>query len=126
MARPKQPLPMRPVVAEDHPDLVGGIIWSSCEIQWINDYGDRRFNSGVAKGMEAGALLFNESAVVAGMAMLVRRMARAMAKQSQLVAISEQAVDYLKRMGLDGSPLREDKSDCSGPDWTERDGEYLK
>lgn len=120
MNKPKQPLPMRKVVAEDHPDLVGGIIWSACEIDWINEYGDRRYNAGVAKGMEAGALLFKESNAITDMAMLVRRMAMAMAKQSQLVTLSDKAIDYLKRMGLEGSPIREDRSDCHGPDWTER------
>lgn len=29
------------VVATDHPDLVGGIIWSKCELEWINEYGKR-------------------------------------------------------------------------------------
>ncbi len=25
------------VVKTDHPDLVGGIVWSDCELKWINE-----------------------------------------------------------------------------------------
>jgi len=37
----------------DHPDLVGGIVWSNCELVWIRDYGKRCYNHGIAKGMAA-------------------------------------------------------------------------
>lgn len=126
MTKPKQPLPLRPVVAEDHPDLVGGIIWSACEIEWINNFGERCYNHGIAKGMEAGNILFNENRDIQDMAMIIRRMANAIEKQSILFQLSELAMDYLKRIGLDGNALRDDKSDCHGQDWTERDGECLK
>jgi len=50
----------------DHPDLVGGIVWADCELDWIRDYGKRCFNHGNAHGMEAGRLLFEEPKVGAG------------------------------------------------------------
>ena len=43
----------------DHPDLVGGIVWADCELDWIRAYGTRCYNHGNAKGMEAGKLLFD-------------------------------------------------------------------
>lgn len=49
----------------DHPDLVGGIVWADCELNWIRAYGTRCYNHGNAHGMEAGRLLFNEPKVVA-------------------------------------------------------------
>ena len=42
----------------DHPDLVGGVVWADCELDWIRAYGTRCYNHGNAKGMEAGKLLF--------------------------------------------------------------------
>lgn len=46
------------VEKSDHPDLVGGIVWADCELDWIRAYGTRCYNHGNAKGMEAGKLLF--------------------------------------------------------------------
>ena len=46
------------VEKSDHPDIVGGIVWSDCELEWIRAYGTRCYNHGNAKGMEAGKLLF--------------------------------------------------------------------
>lgn len=103
MNKPKHTFPISPVVASDHPDLRDAIVWSEREIKWINEYADRCFNQGVAKGMEAGAILFKESDAISEIAMLVKRMALVMRKQS------EQAMDYINRMGLEGSPMREDK-----------------
>lgn len=40
------------------------------------------------------------------MAMLIRRLARALNNARPGSALPEQAMDYLKRHGLDGSPLR--------------------
>lgn len=40
----------------DHPDFVGGSVWSDCELDWIRSYGTRCFNHGKAKGMEAGGV----------------------------------------------------------------------
>ena len=50
----------------DHPDLVGGIVWADCELDWIRAYGTRCYNHGNAKGMEAGRLPFEEPKVGAG------------------------------------------------------------
>ena len=50
----------------DHPDLVGGVVWADCELDWIRAYGTRCYNHGNAKGMEAGRLLFEEPKVGAG------------------------------------------------------------
>lgn len=49
-----------PLVVEktDHPDIVGGVVWADCELDWIRAYGTRCYNHGNAKGMEAGRLLF--------------------------------------------------------------------
>ena len=57
----------------DHPDLVGGIVWADCELDWIRDYGKRCFNHGNAKGMESGNLLFEEPKVGAGRTATVTR-----------------------------------------------------
>ena len=54
------------VEKSDHPDLVGGIVWADCELDWIRAYGTRCYNHGNAKGMEAGRLLFEEPKVGAG------------------------------------------------------------
>ena len=43
----------------DHPDLVGGVVWADCELDWIRAYGTHCYNHGNAKGMEAGKLLFD-------------------------------------------------------------------
>lgn len=58
----------------DHPDLVGGIVWADCELDWIRDYGKRCFNHGNAHGMEAGRLLFDEQKVGAGKTAVTREM----------------------------------------------------
>ena len=58
----------------DHPDLVGGIVWAVCELDWIRAYGTRCFNHGNAKGMEAGKLLFEEPKVGAGGTAVTREM----------------------------------------------------
>lgn len=58
----------------DHPDLVGGIVWADCELDWIRDYGKRCFNHGNAHGMEAGRLLFEEQKVGAGKTAVTREM----------------------------------------------------
>ena len=58
----------------DHPDLVGGIVWSDCELVWIRDYGRRCYNHGNAKGLEAGKLLFGEPKVGAGGTAVTREM----------------------------------------------------
>lgn len=50
----------------DHPDVVGGIVWADCELDWIRAYGTRCYNHGNANGMEAGRLLFEEPKVGAG------------------------------------------------------------
>ncbi len=50
----------------DHPDLVGGVVWADCELDWIRAYGTRCYNHGNAKGMEAGRLPFEEPKVGAG------------------------------------------------------------
>ncbi len=50
--------PMK-VEKTDHPDLVGGVVWADCELDWIRAYGTRCYNHGNAKGMEAGKLLFD-------------------------------------------------------------------
>ena len=47
----------------DHPDLVGGIVWADCELDWIRAYGTRCYNHGNAHGMEVGRLLFEEPKV---------------------------------------------------------------
>ena len=58
----------------DHPDLVGGIVWADCELDWIRAYGTRCYNHGNAKGMEAGRLLFEEPKVGAGGTAVTREM----------------------------------------------------
>ena len=56
----------------DHPDLVGGVVWADCELDWIRAYGTRCYNHGNAKGLEAGRLLF-EPEVGAGRTATVTR-----------------------------------------------------
>ena len=63
MKKPYDPLK---VENTDHPDLVGGVVWADCELDWIRAYGTRCYNHGNAKGMEAGRLLFEEPKVGAG------------------------------------------------------------
>jgi hypothetical protein len=58
----------------DHPDIVGGIVWADCELDWIRTYGTRCFNHGNAKGLEAGKLLFEEPKVGAGGTAVTREM----------------------------------------------------
>lgn len=58
----------------DHPDLVGGIVWADCELDWIRAYGTRCFNHGNAHGMEAGRLLFEEPKVGASGTAVTRDM----------------------------------------------------
>ncbi len=36
----------------DHPDFVGGIVWSRCELDWIRTYGDAREAAGYARGLK--------------------------------------------------------------------------
>ena len=62
----KPPYDPLKVEKTDHPDLVGGIVWADCELDWIRAYGTRCYNHGNAKGMEAGKLLFEEPKVGAG------------------------------------------------------------
>lgn len=57
--------PMK-VEKTDHPDLVGGIVWADCELDWIRAYGKRCFNHGNSIGLAAGKLLFEEPKVGAG------------------------------------------------------------
>lgn len=64
-AMKKQYDPLK-VEKTDHPDLVGGVVWADCELDWIRAYGTRCYNHGNAKGMEAGRLLFEEPKVGAG------------------------------------------------------------
>ena len=55
----KPPYDPLKVEKTDHPDVVGGIVWADCELDWIRAYGARCYNHGNAKGMEAGRLLFD-------------------------------------------------------------------
>lgn len=77
MARGKgvKPPPYDPLKVEktDHPDVVGGIIWADCELDWIRAYGTRCYNHGNAKGLEAGKLLFDPK-VCAGETAVTREM----------------------------------------------------
>lgn len=54
--------PYNPLKAEktDHPELVGGIVWTDCELKWIRAYGTRCYNHGHAKGLEDGKLLCDQ------------------------------------------------------------------
>ena len=52
----------------DHPDLVGGVVWADCELDWIRAYGTRCYNHGNAKGLEAGKLLFDPKVGAGGVA----------------------------------------------------------
>ena len=58
----------------DHPDIVGGVVWADCELDWIRAYGTRCFNHGNAKGLEAGRLLFEEPKVGADSTAVTREM----------------------------------------------------
>lgn len=58
----------------DHPDIVGGIVWADGELNWIRAYGERCYNHGNAKGMEAGRRLFEEPKVGAGGTAVTRKM----------------------------------------------------
>lgn len=67
----------------------------------------------LAESLPAGTLMYagplpqpQADAVVKDLAMLVRRLARALAKADPSNALPHQAVDYLQRKGLQGSPLR--------------------
>jgi hypothetical protein len=71
-AMKKQYDPLK-VEKTDHPDVVGGIVWADCELDWIRDYGKRCYNHGNAKGMEAGKLLFDPK-VGAGETAVTREM----------------------------------------------------
>ncbi len=72
----KQKEPYDPLKVEktDHPDLVGGVVWADCELDWIRAYGTRCYNHGNAKGMEAGRLLFEEPKVGSGETAVTREM----------------------------------------------------
>jgi len=72
-AMKKQYDPLK-VEKTDHPDLVGGVVWADCELDWIRAYGTRCYNHGNAKGMEAGRLLFEEPKVGAGGTAVTREM----------------------------------------------------
>lgn len=61
----------------NHPDIVGGIVWADCELNWIRAYGTRCFNHGNAHGMAAGKLLFEEPKVGAGETAVTREMTNA-------------------------------------------------
>ena len=39
------------VVASDHPDVMGGIVWSDCELRWINE----KLHTAKAAGMREAA-----------------------------------------------------------------------
>lgn len=58
----------------DHPDLVGGVVWADCELDWIRAYGTRCYNHGNAKGMEAGKLLFDTEVGAGRTATVTREM----------------------------------------------------
>ena len=49
---PRAPAPAGVPMPEphDHPDFVGGIVWSRCELDWIRTYGDAREAAGYARG----------------------------------------------------------------------------
>lgn len=70
----KEPYDQLKVEKTDHPDLVGGIVWSDCELKWIRAYGTRCYNHGNAKVMEAGRLLFEEPKVGVGETAVTREM----------------------------------------------------
>lgn len=58
----KEPHDPLKVEKTDHPDLVGGVVWADCELDWIRAYGTRCYNHGIAKGMgEKGPGPFNPS-----------------------------------------------------------------
>lgn len=67
----------------------------------------------VSSEREANAWLTGEherlSRQVTDLAMLVTRLARALHKASPLNTLPDKAMDYLKRQGLLGSPLRGDQ-----------------
>ena len=58
----------------DHPDLVGGVVWADCELEWIRAYGTRCYNHGNAKGLEAGKLLFEPKVGTGRTATVTREM----------------------------------------------------
>ena len=70
----KHPYDPLKVEKTNHPDIVGGIVWTDCELDWIRAYGVRCYNHGNAKGMEAGRLLFEEPKVGAGETAVTREM----------------------------------------------------
>lgn len=72
--RQKKPYDPLKVEKTDHPDLVGGVVWADCELDWIRAYGTRCYNHGNANGMEAGRLLFEETKVSAGGTAVTRKM----------------------------------------------------
>ncbi len=44
------------VVASDHPDVMGGIVWSNCELRWINE----KLHTAKAVGMRDAAKMVEE------------------------------------------------------------------
>ena len=82
----------------DHPDLVGWIVWSDCELDWIRAYGKRCFNRGNAHGMEAVRLLFEEPKVGAGGTAVTRGMltaAHGVTLESGDVVLSDQLLERI-------------------------------
>lgn len=74
MKNGKKPYDPLKVEKTGHPDLVGGVVWADCELDWIRAYGVRCYNHGNAKGMEAGRLLFEEPKVGADETAVTREM----------------------------------------------------
>lgn len=67
---------------------------------------------------QLAAISSKEGAIVDDLAMLVRRLVHALHKSKPDSTLAKQAVDYLRRKGLQGSPLREHQphSDASKED----------
>ena len=63
MKKPYDPLK---VENTDHPDLVGGVVWADCELDWIRAYGTRCYNHGNAKAWKPeGCCLKNRKSALA-------------------------------------------------------------
>ena len=128
---------MKSVDKFDHPDFVGGVVWSSCELEWIRNR-DKEWESELAEVRRENAELKEalqhpsyevENRLRAQRDELqsnVKRMAAAAVKAG-LPSADELAGRHVhKGRTVPVITCCEDKSDHHGPDWTERDGEYLK
>ena len=115
----KPPYDPLKVEKTDHPDIVGGVVWADCELDWIRAYGTRCYNHGNAKGMEAGRLLFEEPKVGAGETAVTKEMIGAahdvMLKKgdfvlsARLLELIYLAMDAKRHnASLSGLPLRKD------------------